>query len=803
MGQSVLGLQGGLHAENIWFPFQSKHDWEFAQWSKNRGPGSTAVTELLAIDGVVDNLGLSFRNAQELNRLIDQEMPGCPKFECEEIHIGGESYDFYFRGILPCIRTLFGDPSFTRRLVFAPECHYQDPAHTTQLFGEMHTGKWWWSVQQSLESHRPGATVIPIILSSDKTQLTHFQSKSAYPVYMSIGNIPKDIRSKPTQRAQMLLGYIPTTWLEHIKNKAGQRRALANLFHACMHKILSGIEHYGETGIAMATGDGVWYRCHPILATFVGDYPEQSLVACTPYGRCPKCSVPRDEHRNYQNFPIHNIRTAIDTFSLCDDNPTTFHAVCREANLKPTYRPFWEHFPFTNIFLSITPDILHQLQQGIFKYLIRWLIKLWSEEIDAHCSRLPPNHNARHFYKGITMLSNLTGQEHKDISCIILGLVVDLPLLENQSTACLIRAVRALLDFFYLSQYSVHSTESLDALEDALCRFHEDKDIFIELRIRQHFNLPKLHSLSHYRRSIMLFGAADNYNTEQSERLHIDFTKNTYQATNFKEELKQMVTWLERYEAMRQRAVFMELHEGNSTLPRQPPVHYPFEQLKLHPFLTMHPSERQIPFASLTSQYGAIDFQDALADFIVQHNYPELSANAARRQAGNTLLPFQRGDKKTVDVIHVRPEARNSCGTVNPSRFDTALVKNGSRIAVVQIRLVFQLSTSAASSVFLPSRPTPPSHFAYVEWFSAPSAPDPCHGMSRVSRSYGSHGRRTATIIRLTDICRSVQLFPVFGPVAPRQWQGATVLEECQNFYINPFVDKHMYQDFRVIKEIF
>ena len=52
MTQSVPGLQDGLHAENIWYPFQSKRDWEFAQWSKNRGPGSTAVTELLAIDGV-------------------------------------------------------------------------------------------------------------------------------------------------------------------------------------------------------------------------------------------------------------------------------------------------------------------------------------------------------------------------------------------------------------------------------------------------------------------------------------------------------------------------------------------------------------------------------------------------------------------------------------------------------------------------------------------------------------------------------------------------------------------------------
>jgi hypothetical protein len=96
---------------------------------------------------VVESLGLSYRNAQELNRIIDTEMPGRPKFKCEEIHFGGESFDFFFRDIIPCIRALFGDPTFATRLVFAPEHHYQDVEHTKQLFGEMHTGKWWWSVQ--------------------------------------------------------------------------------------------------------------------------------------------------------------------------------------------------------------------------------------------------------------------------------------------------------------------------------------------------------------------------------------------------------------------------------------------------------------------------------------------------------------------------------------------------------------------------------------------------------------------------------------------------------------------------------
>ena len=127
---------------------------------------------------------------QELNRIINEEMPGRPRFQCEAIQIGGESFDFFYRDIIPCIRALFGDPTFAKALVFAPEHHYQDVAHTKQLFSEMHTGKWWWSVQvhpnisshcllltqlkQTLELRSPGATVIPVIISSDKTQLTHF-----------------------------------------------------------------------------------------------------------------------------------------------------------------------------------------------------------------------------------------------------------------------------------------------------------------------------------------------------------------------------------------------------------------------------------------------------------------------------------------------------------------------------------------------------------------------------------------------------------------------------------------------------
>jgi hypothetical protein len=99
---------------------------------------------------------------------------------------------------------------------------------------------------------------VPVILSSDKTQLTVFHGKQAYPVYLTIRNIPKDICRKPSHHVQILIGYIPTTNLRSMTNKTAQCWAVANLFHTCMEKVLAPIASYGEQGVAMISTDGIW-----------------------------------------------------------------------------------------------------------------------------------------------------------------------------------------------------------------------------------------------------------------------------------------------------------------------------------------------------------------------------------------------------------------------------------------------------------------------------------------------------------------------------------------------------------------
>lgn len=397
----------------------------------------------------------------------------------------------------------------------------------------------------------PGATIIPIIISSDKTQLTTFGSKTAYPVYMTIGNLPKDVRRKPSRRGQILLAYLPSSNLKHIVNKAARRRTLANLFHACMGHVLAPLREAGLHGIDIVSGDGVTRRGHPIFAMYIGDYPEQLLVTCCKNGTCPKCDISRDDVGSSTDTgrPLRDLKKVLKALDTFDNGATAFSRACREAGIKPVVNPFWQDLPYVDIFRSITPDILHQLYQGVIKHLLSWLKSAYGpEELDARCRRLPPNHQIRLFLRGVTTLQKVTGKEHGDISRFLLALVIGLPLPGGYSPVRLVRAVRAILDILYLSQYPAHTSDTLALLRGALQRFHTNKSIFVDLGVREHFKLPKLHSLDHYIESIKLFGTTDNYDTQYTERLHIDFAKDAYRATNHKDEFPQMTTWLEHRE---------------------------------------------------------------------------------------------------------------------------------------------------------------------------------------------------------------------------------------------------------------
>lgn len=88
-----------------------------------------------------------------------------------------------------------------------------------------------------------------------------------------------------------------------------------------------------------------------------------------------------------------------------------------------------------------------------------------------------------------------------------------------------------------------------------------------------------------------------------------------------------------------------------------------------------------------------------------------------------------------------------------------------------------------------------PDHLAYVEWYTAfPSQPDPNNLMYKISPRTDRDGNKICSIIPLSNIRRSVHLFPKWGGAAPNEWTSSTVLDVCSTFFVNNFTDKHMYR---------
>lgn len=78
------------------------------------------------------------------------------------------------------------------------------------------------------------------------------------------------------------------------------------------------------------------------------------------------------------------------------------------------YGPFWKDFPYTNIHRAITPDVLHQLYQGVLKHLVEWCQAiLGAKVLDQRIRTLPHGFGLHCFKNGISALAQISGSERK------------------------------------------------------------------------------------------------------------------------------------------------------------------------------------------------------------------------------------------------------------------------------------------------------------------------------------------------------------------------------------------------------
>ncbi|KAG0705539.1 hypothetical protein DFH29DRAFT_980966 [Suillus ampliporus] len=182
----------------------------------------------------------------------------------------------------------------------------------------MWTGRWWHAIQDRLPE---GASVVPVIIATDKTQLTRFLAS----------------KSISWQHACILIGYL----------SRGFARVHC-LFHASLRIILDPLKEAGKEGIEVVGGDGLVHMVFPSLPAML-DYPQQCLVTCTKYGTCPKCRARAEELAEIQMFTRCTqpwTASIIDNANISTTTNVAFRKQC-------VFEPFWLEFPHCDIHLAI------------------------------------------------------------------------------------------------------------------------------------------------------------------------------------------------------------------------------------------------------------------------------------------------------------------------------------------------------------------------------------------------------------------------------------------------------------------
>ncbi|KAG2068174.1 hypothetical protein BDR04DRAFT_1129306 [Suillus decipiens] len=319
----------------------------------------------------------------------------------------------------------------------------------------------------------------------------------------------------------------------------------------------------------------------------------------------------------------------------------------------------------------------------------------------------------------------------------------------------------------------------LQYLGDALDLYHTNKDILVDLRIHDHLNIPKFHSMVHYIQAIQAFGTTDNYNTEMFEHFHIDCAKEGCRASNFQDELPQMTHWLERQEKVAMFETYLqhfEREEGRTVDNELAEANHPGPCI----VISKKPIYINQSLTSIQKNHHCPSFSHQLCVYL--NGLLDRSEALPRSHVPFAHLPFGKFGRDALgndidrieewDWVKAKPGRQGAA-----AHTDEAESTGMKRMKIGRLRYPAPQEWSIRG------------HLAYIEWYKLSSDMSSHHNMYTVHRPLSpTNGVVEGDMVPLHTIQQSS------GIAWLKTWNTNTVLDKSHFFLLNNWSSKYAYQ---------
>ncbi|KAL1673537.1 hypothetical protein EV122DRAFT_255108 [Schizophyllum commune] len=496
--------------DSEWAPFASRVEFDFAYWHfvENQSSRDDIDKDLDRWTAKVLRYGgqAPWKDADDVYATIDSIPEGSMPWTKVEMRYTGprpngappkwmtNTYELYTRDARAVLHHQLASKQFDT--TFEPVPYRQFNKDGERVLSNFMSGDWAWKQANTLaeDVNTHGSMFVPVISGSDKTTVSVATGHQEFhPVYMSPGCITN------TARRARGDGVLPVAMLPIPKANKKQRRRrqyqrfVRQLYHACLARVFRPLKG-GMTDCEVAKcADGHFRRVIYGLGPYIADYPEQVWLAAIVQGWCPKCDADPDhlDDGGARRRTHEKTDFLIDVF-----DPGILWS---DFGVRDDVVPFTHEFPRADIHELLSPDLLHQVIKGTFKdHLVTWVgeylvlvhgearAKEILDDIDRRLAAVPSFPGLRRFPEGRDF-TQWTGDDSKALMKIYLAAIA------GHVPAQMVKSLSAFLDFCYLARRNSITSSMLTKMEDTLARFHELRQVFIDVGVRVDISLPRQH----------------------------------------------------------------------------------------------------------------------------------------------------------------------------------------------------------------------------------------------------------------------------------------------------------------------